>query len=366
METNRLPRDWHESQAFSLYQQLTMPPGALAGIFEPLLRVLAQQSQKSNRPYALNLAAAVFAGDHAVVPEEGVSAFPPSVTGQMVANFLTGGAAMSVLCGVRKILLSVVDVGVASTYPVPEKVATGVRYSDFNISRGRLGYEHGSRNLAKCSALDEEAFAAALFAGRKAFADITKASGRIDVLIVGEMGIGNTTPASAIIASTLNVDPSGVTGPGTGLTQPGIENKIRVIERALKRHHSEFAGETQPEITLRSLGGFEIVAMAGAALTAMEAGTHVLLDGVIATAALLPWVKHEQWRRHWLIPGHVSAEPAHRMALDAMKLTGTPLLDLGLRLGEGSGAALAAGLLLDALTLLNGMATFESAAVTNR
>ena len=178
------------------------------------------------------------------------------------------------------------------------------------------------------------------------------------------MGIGNTTPAAALIAWCLSAPVENCVGPGTGINQNQHAIKCKVIEAALARHKQTNKGvhSTDPHKTIQSLGGFELAAMAGAALAAANSGVHILLDGVIATASLLPFALDIPTFKSWIVSAHCGSEPAHLLALQKMELE--PLLRLQLRLGEGTGAALAAGLMCDALKLLNEMATFDSAQIS--
>lgn len=358
----RRPNTWNSGEAFQRYSQLTMPPGALDGVFVPLLRLLAQRE----KPFSERLkgVALVFAGDHQVVVDEGVSAFPQVVTAQMVCNFVAGGAAMSVLCRQRGASLHVVDVGVATPYDAPNFCPPGISFHNRNLARHRDGYGQGARNLARTAAMDEATFELAFGTGFE-LAQSVIAAEKPDYLIVGEMGIGNTTPATAVTCAVVGSTPAELVGGGTGISSSGKSRKAEVVQRALERHAREFGEQgARPATIMRSLGGFELAAMAGAALAAAENRVHILVDGVIATAAILPWAAQMELFREWLIAGHRSAEPSHHAALAKLGLS--PMLDLGMRLGEGSGAAMAAGLLHDAHRLLNEMATFESAEVSGK
>jgi nicotinate-nucleotide--dimethylbenzimidazole phosphoribosyltransferase len=353
--------------AFERYGRLTMPPGALHRLFEPALRILAQRDHSPQTPFSIHFASAVFAGDHGVAHSHPVSAFPQVVTGQMVANFVAGGAAMSVLSRHRGAHLCVVDVGVARSFPyaLPASTASGVTFLSRNIPQAIRSerYDHGTADFTEQSAMSQKAFDAAFAAGAEAI-DTLLHKGPCHAVMLGEMGIGNTTAATAVIAHTIGRDPREITGAGTGITDASRSKKAEVIAMAIERHKRELgASANNPSDIVRSLGGFELAAIAGAAHRAAEMKIHVLLDGVIATASLLPYLSANPALASWIIPCHMGAEPAHRAALQS--IDAKPLLELDLRLGEGSGAALAAALISDAVAMLNEMATFESAAVSD-
>jgi nicotinate-nucleotide--dimethylbenzimidazole phosphoribosyltransferase len=287
---------------------------------------------------------AIFAGDHGVVAE-GVSAYPQEVTGQMLHNFVTGGAAISVLAQQLSAQLDVVDLGTVSALDLP-----GVRH---------LHIGAGTANFAKGPAMTQEQGLRALQAGRESVLR-AKAVGT-ELFVGGEMGIGNTAAASAVACSLLECAAQLLVGPGTGLNAAGISHKTEVIERALALH-AEQAGD--PLQSLFCLGGFEIAALAGAYLACAQEGIAVLVDGFICSVAALVAVRLNPSCRDWLLFGHRGAEPGHRHLLETLQAE--PLLDLGLRLGEGSGAALAVPLVRLACQLHNGMATFAEAAVADR
>ncbi len=321
---------------------LTKPPGALGRLERLAIDLAAMQGRPLPRLERIRIT--VFAADHGVAAE-GVSAFPQAVTAEMVRNFARGGAAISVLARQLGAELEVVDLGtVTELEPLPGVVSE------------RLG--PGSANLAREAAMSEAQLAAALDAGRAAL-ERALASG-CDLFIGGEMGIGNTTAASAVACALLKVAPEALAGPGTGLDADGVRRKARVIARALELHGSD--GE--PLELLRRLGGFEIAALTGAFTAAAQRGVPVLVDGFIATAAALVAVRREPRVGQWLLFSHASAEPGHAALVEA--LGAEPLLDLGMRLGEGSGAAVAATLLRSACALHNEMATFAEAGVSEK
>jgi nicotinate-nucleotide--dimethylbenzimidazole phosphoribosyltransferase len=293
---------------------------------------------------------AVFAADHGVVAQ-GVSAYPAAVTGQMVANFLGGGAAINALAGMAQAELVVVDVGVASAFDVPAQ--SGVRFVSRPIAQGTADMTLGP-------AMTRNQALAAIRAGLEIAANEIGQGTRL--LAVGEMGIGNTTAASAITAVMTGRSAAEVTGTGAGLDELGRARKVAAIERALAVNHPD-AGD--PIGVLACVGGFEIGALVGAIVGAAAARRPVLLDGFITGAAALlaaALSREAGFSTPPVIASHRSAEPGHAAALDHLGLR--PLLDLGLRLGEGSGAALALGLVDAARAVRDEMATFESAQVS--
>jgi nicotinate-nucleotide--dimethylbenzimidazole phosphoribosyltransferase len=287
-------------------------------------------------PSRLECAIVVAAGDHGVAAE-GVSAYPQEVTAQMVANFAAGGAAINVLARQAGARLVVVDVGVA--VPFEHELVRPVRIGA------------GTASIAQGPAMTEEQCASALAAGRALAAEL----GEVDVVALGEMGIGNTTSAAALTAALVGVAPALVCGRGTGLDDEGLARKVAVVERAPAVN----AGRDPAA----ALGGFEIVFLAGLVLGCAERDVVVLLDGFITAAAALVARQREPSSVQVLIASHRSPEPGHAVALDALGLE--PLLDLGLRLGEGSGAALALPLLHASVAILREMATFADAGVTD-
>jgi nicotinate-nucleotide--dimethylbenzimidazole phosphoribosyltransferase len=329
-------------QALARQQQLTKPAGSLGQLERLAVQLAGLQGR--NTPSVDHLWIAIFAGDHGVVAE-GVSAFPQEVTGQMLHNFVTGGAAISVLARQLSAQLDVVDLGTVSPLNLP-----GVRH---------LNLGAGTANFVEGPAMTEAQGLLALEAGRDSVGRAL-ASGA-ELFIGGEMGIGNTTAASALACAVLGSPVHLLVGPGTGLNAAGVTHKALVIERALALH-AEHASD--PLRSLFCLGGFEIAALVGAYLACAQQGVVALVDGFICSVAALIAVRLNPSVRDWLIFGHRGAEPGHRHLLESLQAE--PLLDLGLRLGEGSGAALAVPLLRLACELHNGMATFAEAAVADR
>ncbi|WP_192036433.1 nicotinate-nucleotide--dimethylbenzimidazole phosphoribosyltransferase [Halomonas sp. YLGW01] len=321
---------------------LTKPPGSL-GRLESLAVTLAGISGE-DFPRVTPPAVVVFAADHGVA-EEGVSAFPQSVTAQMVVNFAAGGAAINVLARRLEARLEVVDVGVATAVSGPGVVHDKVR--------------PGTGNLAREDAMSRDEARAAIEAGQRAAERAAKAGCRC--LIVGEMGIANTTASSAILAVLTGAPVAELVGPGTGVAGEALAHKRSVIESAIAARGVD---SEDPMDVLARLGGLEIAAMAGAYLGAAARRMPVLVDGFIATVAALIACRLDPALHPYLIFGHCSREPGHARALAA--LDADPLLDLALRLGEGSGAALAFPLLESATAILAEMATFADAGVDNR
>ena len=330
-------------QAQARQQQLTKPAGSLGELESVAVQLAGLQGRV--KPSLDQLWIAIFAGDHGVVAE-GVSAFPQAVTGQMLHNFVSGGAAISVLARQLGASLEVVDLGtITPTLNLP-----GVRH--LNIGAGTANFVQGPAMTGSQGQL-------ALQAGRDSV-QRAKAAGT-QLFIGGEMGIGNTTAASALACALLDCPVTHLTGPGTGLDAAGVSHKAQVIERGLALHHAQRGDALQ---TLFNLGGFEIAALVGAYLACAQEGIAVLVDGFICSVAALVAVRLNPECRQWLLFAHRGAEPGHRHVLEI--LNAHPLLDLGLRLGEGSGAALAVPLLRLACDLHGQMATFAEAAVADR
>lgn len=329
-----------EAAARQRQTQLTKPAGSLGELEALAIRLAALQARERPRAQAVHIA--VFAADHGVA-QENVSAFPQAVTAQMIDNFASGGAAIAVLARHLKASFEVIDLGTV----VPSAATAGVR---------REAIAPGTANFAREPAMREDQLAQALAAGRRA-AERAAAAG-CEILIGGEMGIANTTSATALACALLHRKPAELAGRGTGLDERGLEHKIGVIQRALDLHAPHCASARE---TLRRLGGFEIAALAGAYIACAQRRVPILVDGFIASVAALCAQRLVPDLAPWLLFAHRSAETGHRAVLDA--LDARPLLDLGLRLGEASGAAVALPLLRLACELHNGMATFAEAGV---
>jgi len=327
--------------ALARQSELTKPAGAL-GRLEALAVELAAL-QHTDRPAADRVPMTVFAGDHGIAAH-GVSAYPQEVTIAMMANFAAGGAAISVLARELGSQLEVVDAGTLAESPLPGVVTDKPR--------------RGSRDFSREAALEPAEIAFAFDCGQRA---VTRASNdKPDLLIFGEMGIGNTTAAATIAAALLGTSAELMTGSGTGLDVAGRERKAQIIAAALS-HHGLGNAAADPELIMCAVGGLEIVAIVGAIIAAAQRRIPVLVDGFIVSVAALLAVRLNRSCRPYLLFSHRSAEQGHRLVLDALEAR--PLLDLDLRLGEGSGAALALPLVRLACALHNRMATFAEAAV---
>jgi nicotinate-nucleotide--dimethylbenzimidazole phosphoribosyltransferase len=302
--------------------ELTKPAGSL-GRLEDLATFFAGW-QGTARPQIARARAAIFAGNHGVTVH-GVSAFPPSVTAQMVANFAGGGAAINALAGAAGLELTVVALDLDRPT------------ADFTVDAA----------MSEADCLDALNRGAAVV------------DANLDLLVLGEMGIGNSTAAAALCARSLAGAVAGWVGPGTGVDGHGVARKVEVIERALAFHIDAPRSAFE---TLRRVGGREIAAIAGAVLRARQLGVPVLLDGFICTSAIAPLAAENPAIADHCIAGHCSAEPGHKRLLDLLGLA--PLLSLDMRLGEGSGAAVAANIVRSALAAHDQMATFAEAQVS--
>jgi nicotinate-nucleotide--dimethylbenzimidazole phosphoribosyltransferase len=332
----------HREAAAARQGQLTKPAGALGRL--EILAIELAGLQHTERPHAERVPIIVFAGDHGVAAQ-GVSAYPQEVTIAMMANFAGGGAAISVLARELGSTLEVVDAGTLAEVPMPGIVT----------DKPRLG----SRDFSDGAALEASELAFAFDCGKRAVA--RAAASEPDLLILGEMGIGNTTSAAAIAAALLGISADGIAGLGTGLDPAGRERKAHLIDAAVAHH--DLAGASAEKI-LCAVGGLEIGAICGALVATAQRRVPILVDGFIVSVAALAAARLNPSCRPYLIFSHRSAEQGHRLVLDA--LGARPLLDLDLRLGEGSGSALALPILRLACALHNRMATFAEAAVPDR
>jgi nicotinate-nucleotide--dimethylbenzimidazole phosphoribosyltransferase len=322
--------------------QLTKPRGSL-GRFEDLAVVLAGL-QGVEQPRVDNVRVAIFAADHGITVH-GVSAYPQCVTRQMVGNFAAGGAAASVLAGETGASLEVIDVGTLGEGECPAGVIAN-----------RCG--PGTADFAITAAMTERQLESALEAGRVAVVR-ARAAGS-DLFIGGEMGIGNTTSAAALACALLRAPAEVIAGAGSGLGPAGVRQKVTVIARALQLHQGRL---DDPLEALQRLGGFEIAALVGSFSACAQRRLPVLVDGFIAGVAALITVRLGPGAGNWMLHAHRSAEPGHGAVLAA--LGAKPLLDLGFRLGEGSGALAALPLMRLACALHGGMATFAEAGVAD-
>lgn len=331
--------------------RLTKPPGSLGRLEALAVEVAGFQADRE--PGARPAAALIFAADHPVT-RHGVSPYPSAVTRAMLANFEAGGAAASVLASELGLPLTIVDVGVdAAGHDAP--AATPAALAKARIVRDAAALLP-SGDLRTEDALSPETLAACIEAGRRAVI----AQGPLKTLVLGEIGIGNTTVASAVAAALLARPAADLIGAGTGATGAMLETKRAVVAEALAR----LRGSREPLEVLRRVGGREIAALFGAMGEALSRRTIVLVDGFVVSAAALALARFAPLARAGMVFGHRSQERGHRLLLEA--LGAEPLLDLGLCLGEGSGALLAFPVFEQALRLHNAMATFESAQVPDR
>jgi nicotinate-nucleotide--dimethylbenzimidazole phosphoribosyltransferase len=329
-----------ETAARARQQQLTKPPGSLGRLEEIACWFAARL--RNPVPQLSRTEIFVFAADHGVAAR-GVSAFPQSVTGQMVSNFASGGAAINVLAALHGCRIEVVDVGVAGNLPLPG-----------NVRSAKV--RAGTRDLLTEAAMTGEELSAALEVGAQCAREAVRRGTQL--LIAGDMGIANTTAAACLICALTHTAPEQIVGRGTGLDDVGLAHKREVVTAALAR----VTRETRlPRELLAQLGGLEIAAMAGLYIEAARQSVPVLLDGYISTAAALAAVALEPGALRWMLASHRSAEGGHSVALQALGLE--PLLDLRMRLGEGSGAAVTLPLIQAALALHQSMATFAQAGV---
>lgn len=320
--------------------RLTKPSGSL-GRLEELSIQIAGITAKS-LPSVDPAVVFVYAADHGVAAQ-GVSAYPAEVTAQMVLNYAAGGAVINVLARQINASLVVTDVGVAHDFPL-------------SLPIGHRKVRRGTADWTVEPAMTEDEALQALEIGFDTF----QSQESVGLAIVGEMGIGNTATAAALTAALTGASPRDVTGRGTGLDPAGVERKIAAVEAGLARLRPGLA----PLRILTEIGGLEIAAMVGTIVAAAASRTPVLLDGFISTCAGLLASRLAPGVSEYLIAGHRSPENGHSVLLDTLKLT--PLLDLGLRLGEASGAALAVPLIRASVAVLGEVATFDEAGVSDR
>jgi nicotinate-nucleotide--dimethylbenzimidazole phosphoribosyltransferase len=323
------------------FSKLAIPTGSL-GRLEEFATIYASIKGSSDATIR-DKVVFTMAGDHGV-SSEGVSVFPQEVTGQMVKNFLDGGATISVLARHVGARVVVVDCGVKTDFEP---------FDGLKIKK--VGY--GTDNIARGPAMSREQAIKSLEIGIEAFNE--ELPNGIDIIATGDMGIANTTPSSAIIACLTGADLSNVTGRGTGLNDDGVEKKVEVIRAALDVNKPD---PSDPIDVLSKVGGFEIGGIAGLCLAAASSRTPVLVDGFISTAAALIACAIEPKVNEYLISSHASTENGHKIALE--KLQKKAILDLNLRLGEGTGAVLAMSLVEAGVKILTQMATFSEAEVS--
>lgn len=321
---------------------LTKPPGSL-GRLEALAVQLDGIAGK-RFPVGARKKVIVMAADHGVTAE-GISAFPQEVTAQMVANFINNGAAINVLARLAGADVRVVDIGVAADQPLQGATPARVR--------------PGTGNFARELAMSREEVEQAMRVGISVALEEIDAG--VQVLATGEMGIGNTTASSAVMSALTGYAPAHVVGPGTGLEEAELQKKVAVVERALARHEPD---ARDPLDVLSKVGGLEIAGLAGLIMGAASRRCPVILDGFISTVAALAAVKMNARILNFLIPSHLSQEPGHGLLLEYMELK--PYLQMNMRLGEGTGAALAMHLVEAAAAIMQQMATFDEAGVSGK
>ncbi|NUF30209.1 nicotinate-nucleotide--dimethylbenzimidazole phosphoribosyltransferase [Acinetobacter oleivorans] len=342
LESVQQPNLDAKQQAEQHQLQLTKPTGALGDL--ELIAVKLASLQSNAHPQVNHPWITIFAGDHGVV-EENISAYPQAVTRQMLQNFTTGGAAISVIAKYHQAHLQVIDCG-----------TVGEAYEYVGVERHCI--RAGTANFAKQAAMNTEECRAALELGKNSV-DTAKANGA-DIYIAGEMGIGNTCSASALACLLLNDTAEQLTGVGTGIGADQLRHKIEVIEQAIELHHKHVTGDAFK--TLCAVGGLEIAAIVGAYIRCAQMGLPIIVDGFISSVAALCAVRMNSKVRDWMLFGHQSAEYGHRRILQ--ELNAEPILKMNLRLGEGSGAGTALALVKMACVLHNQMATFAQAAVS--
>ncbi len=336
----RQPDQHFYQRALQKQAQLTKPPGSLGQLEQIAARLAAMQN--SEQPCVQRVWVSVFAADHGVA-EESVSAFPQSVTTEMVRNFASGGAAVNVLSRFVQADFEVVDVGLLKPLAIP------------GVVERRAG--KGTANIMRQPAMTENQMSVALQAGKDAVDRAMQTD--VQLFIGGEMGIANTCSATAIAVAQTGLTVEQLTGAGTGLNEQGVAHKLQVIKHVLGLHQQCI---NSPLKALQYFGGFEIAALLGAYLAAAQNGLTILVDGFISSVAALLAVNINPAIREWLFYAHCSHEKGHRLLLEYLQVRA--LLDLNMRLGEASGALAAVPLLQMACKLHNEMATFESAGVS--
>lgn len=335
-----IDRSWTDA-AWERLDSLTKPPRSLGVLEQIAARVAA--IQRTQRPVARPCALVLMAGDHGVVAQ-GVSAYPQEVTMQMIANFVSGGAAINQLARTIEAELVLVDVGAAGdTSNMAGVVQAKVRAGTADMTLG--------------PAMTREEAAEAIQRGVDVAVGL--AARGVKVIGTGEMGIGNTTAAAAVTSALTGAAPRAVVGSGTGLDGAGVSHKTNVISRALELNAPD---ANDPLGVLAAVGGLELAGMTGLVLGAAAEGVCVVADGFISGAAALAAVRMEPRASGYVFPSHLSVEPGHAVVLAALELS--PVLELDMRLGEGTGAALAMGIMRAACEVMSGMATFAEAGVS--
>lgn len=329
-------------EARRIQDTLTKPRGSLGALEDLSIRLAG--IYRTTMPEIRKKVVFTLAGDHGVAAE-GVSAYPSDVTGQMVMNFARGGAAINVLARHARADVKIVDIGVASDIEWPEPVL-------------RKKVSHGTNNMAKGPAMSRKDAESAIGVGIDLAVDAVGSGA--NALGIGDMGIGNTSAASAITAAITAQPVRSVTGRGTGVDDPTLETKIKVLEKALALNRPDPKDGVD---VLAKVGGLEIAGLAGVILGGASEGVPVFLDGFVTGSAALAAHTISQNSRNYMIASHVSVEPGHRFALEHLGLV--PILDLRMRLGEGTGATLGFLIAEAACKILSEMATFDGANVSH-
>ena len=332
-----------QEQGLERQGQLTKPPGSLGTLEAMAVRLCGMQGVA--KPSVDNAQVVVFAGDHGIA-DEGVSAFPQVVTGEMVKNFSRGGAAICALARQNNAAFEVVNLGTVVDLSAMENIVDNAIMA-------------GTANFAQQAAMTLEQLTQSLAAG-KAAVDRAAANGAT-LFIGGDMGIANTTAATALASWATGQSVTSLVGPGTGLDAQGVTHKGQVIEAALAKHADAM---TSPVEALRHVGGLEIAALAGAYIRAAQVGMAILVDGFITTSAAILASKIQPEITEWMFFAHASAEPGHQAMMASVGAD--TILDLGMRLGEGSGAGVALSILKSACVTHNEMATFAEASVSEK
>ena len=332
-----------KEQGLDRQGQLTKPLGSLGSLEAMAVRLCAMQGV--SKPSVDKAQVVVFAGDHGVAAEK-VSAFPQVVTAEMVKNFSRGGAAICALARQNNAQFEVVNLGTVVNLPAMEHVI------DNTIMEG-------TSNFSEQAAMTQAQLSQAMAAGRAA---VDRAAAKnVTLFIGGDMGIANTSAATALAVWATKQSVASLVGPGTGLDAQGVSHKGQVIEAALAKHA---AAMTSPEDALRYVGGLEIAALTGAYIRAAQVGIAILVDGFISTSAAIMAAKIQPQIVDWMFFAHASAEPGHQTMMAS--LGADTILDLGMRLGEGSGAGVALSILKSACVTHNEMATFAEASVSEK
>lgn len=330
-------------QAQEKQNQLTKPQGSL-GLLESIA-INISALQKTQHPNVNHAQIIIYAADHGIA-QENVSAFPQAVTAEMVKNFSAGGAAISVLSKQHGLSLQVINLGLVT------KIPAMVLVEDHVISSG-------TKSFLQQQAMSKKQLIQAFNEAKNKVDQVKKND--CQLLIVGEMGIANTTSASALVCALESIEPEELTGSGTGIDSIGLEHKIRIIKKSLKHHNAYLSS---PFEILQTFGGFEIAALTASYIRSAQVGIISLVDGFICTVAALFAIRINPLCKPWLIFTHQSAEQGHKKVLEI--INATPLLQFNMRLGEGSGAALAYPLIRSACLLQNEMASFSSASVSEK